>query len=109
MTFEYNASAWQKKFHSSKARIKVIWAGRRAGKGRAALSEMLKNISLASKTPFLATEEIAKHINVNPGYDLTNTLEPQIHVWVVAPSFSQSRQAGNEMKQFMPKDLVVRR
>ena len=109
MTFEYNASAWQKKFHSSKARIKVLWAGRRAGKGRAALSEMLKNISLASKTPFLATEEIAKHINVKPGYDLTNTLEPQIHVWVVAPSFSQSRQAWNEMKQFMPKDLVVRR
>ena len=105
----YKGSPWQKKMHESEAKIKVVWAGRRAGKGRAVLSEMMKNIMKASRTGFYATEEMAKQIDVKPGYDLTPTLEPQIHVWVVAPSYAQSRQAWNELKQFMPKDLVVRR
>ena len=109
MAVKWNASPWQDKMLDSKARIKVIWAGRRAGKGRAVLQELQKNIYIASKTPFLADENMAKSIGQEVGYDLTDTLEPQIHVWVVAPSYSQSRQAWNEMKQFIPSNLVVRR
>jgi hypothetical protein len=105
----YKGSPWQKKMHESEAKIKVVWAGRRAGKGRAVLSEMMKNIMKASRTGFYADKKMARQINVKTGYDLTPTLEPQIHIWVVAPSYAQSRQAWNELKQFMPKDLVVRR
>jgi hypothetical protein len=69
----------------------------------------MRSITAASKTPFLATKEMAAAAGIPVGTDLTHTLEPAIHVWVVAPNFAQSRQAWNELKQFMPKELVVRR
>ena len=69
----------------------------------------MRAITAASQTPFLATKEIAEASGLKVGEDLTHTLEPAIHVWVVAPNFAQSRQAWNELKQFMPQDLVVRR
>ena len=109
MPYQYTPSPWQRKFHESESRIKVVWAGRRAGKGRAVLTELMRSITAASKTPFLATKEMAAAAGIAVGTDLTHTLEPAIHVWVVAPNFAQSRQAWNELKQFMPKELVVRR
>ncbi len=109
MAFQYTASPWQKKLHESDARIKVIWAGRRAGKGRAVLTELMRAITQASNSPFLASKEVAEATGVRIGHNLTPTLEPQIHIWIVAPSYAQSRQAWNELKQFMPSNLVVRR
>ena len=109
MAFQYTASPWQKKLHESDARIKVIWAGRRAGKGRAVLTELMRAITQASISPFLASKEVAEATGVRIGHNLTPTLEPQIHIWIVAPSYAQSRQAWNELKQFMPSNLVVRR
>jgi hypothetical protein len=109
MTYKYTPSPWQLKFHSSPARIKVVWAGRRAGKGRAVLTELMRAITQASTTPFLVDEEMAQNSNLAIGTDLTYSLEPAIHIWVVAPNFAQSRQAWNELQQFIPKDLVVRR
>ena len=109
MAFQYTASPWQKKLHESDARIKVIWAGRRAGKGRAVLTELMRAITQASNAPFLASKEVAEATGVRIGHNLTPTLEPQIHIWIVAPSYAQSRQAWNELKQFMPSNLVVRR
>ncbi len=109
MAYQYTPSPWQKTFHNSTARIKVIWAGRRAGKGRAVLTELMRAITLASKSPFLADKDMAKAAGLKVGYDLTHTLEPAIHIWVVAPNFAQSRQAWNELKQFIPESMVVRR
>ena len=109
MAYQYTPSPWQRTLHNSEARIKVIWAGRRAGKGRAVLTELMRAITIASKTPFLASKEMAEASGLKTGYDLTHTLEPAIHIWVVAPNFAQSRQAWNELKQFIPKDMVVRR
>ena len=54
MSYQYTPSPWQRKFHNSESRIKVVWAGRRAGKGRAVLTELMLAITKASKTPFLA-------------------------------------------------------
>ena len=109
MSYQYTPSPWQRKFHNSESRIKVVWAGRRAGKGRAVLTELMLAITQASKTPFLADKEMAKATGLPVGYDLTNTLEPAVHIWVVAPNFAQSRQAWNELKQFIPPELVVTR
>ena len=109
MAYQYKPSPWQQKMHESNSRVKIIWAGRRAGKGRAVLTELMRAIGMAAKTPFLATKEIAEAAGVPEGYNLTPTLEPQIHVWIVAPSYAQSRQAWNELRQFMPTELVVRR
>ena len=109
MPYQYTPSPWQRKFHESNARIKVIWAGRRAGKGRAVLTELMRAITAASKSPFLASKEMAKASGLKVGEDLTHTLEPAIHIWVVAPNFAQSRQAWNELKQFIPQEMVVRR
>lgn len=109
MAYQYKPSPWQQKMHESNSRVKIIWAGRRAGKGRAVLTELMRAIGMAAKTPFKATKEIAEAAGVPEGYDLTPTLEPQIHVWIVAPSYAQSRQAWNELRQFMPTELVVRR
>ena len=81
MSYQYTPSPWQKKFHESESRIKIVWAGRRAGKGRAVLSELMVAIAEAAKTPFLADKEMAKAANLPVGYDLTNTLEPAIHIW----------------------------
>ena len=109
MPYQYTPSPWQRKFHNSTARIKVVWAGRRAGKGRAVLTELMRAITLASQSPFLADKDVAKAAGLKVGHDLTYTLEPSIHIWVVAPNFAQSRQAWNELKKFIPESMVVRR
>ena len=54
MAYQYTPSKWQRKFHNSKSRIKVVWAGRRAGKGRAVLTELMQAITQHTNTPFLA-------------------------------------------------------
>jgi len=94
----YIPCLWQKRLHSVKARVKYIWAGRRAGKGRAVIQEALSLIEEASLKPFIMN-----------GIDMTNTLVPPIHVWTVAPTRAQMRQVWNEMKAFIPPHLVKRR
>jgi hypothetical protein len=76
MPYKYTPSPWQRKFHESESRIKVVWAGRRAGKGRAVLTELMRSITAASKTPFLASKEMADAAGIPVGTDLTHTLEP---------------------------------
>ena len=71
----YTPSPWQQKMHTLPQKRKWIWVGRRGGKGRSVLYETLSVIDTASKTPFI--------IN---GQDITDTLAPPIHVWVVAPN-----------------------
>ena len=47
----YEAYPWQKEMHNSKAKIKFVQAGRRAGKTRSALQEVLRVIREASTKP----------------------------------------------------------
>ena len=96
--YTYMPCDWQKKLHGVKSRVKYIWAGRRAGKGRAVIQEALSLIEEASKQKFIVN-----------GIDMTNTLVPPIHIWTVAPTRAQMRQVWNEMKAFIPEHLVKKR
>lgn len=91
----YAPSPWQQKMHALPQKRKWIWVGRRGGKGRSVLYETLSVIDTASKTPFVVN-----------GMDITDTLAPPIHVWVVAPNYGQAQQVWNEMKAFIPPHMV---
>ena len=99
----------QRRAHKSQARRKWIWAGRRGGKDRFSIQEVMKDIDEASRTPFIADGETAAKLKIDVGTDLTDTLIPPIHVWSVAPNFPQSRQAWSEMKALIPPHLIRRR
>ena len=88
----YTPSPWQDSLHRNQAKRKWVWAGRRAGKGRAAIQEAISTILEASKTKFIVN-----------GEDVTDTLVPDIHIWTVAPTKAQMRQVWNEMKAFIPR------
>jgi hypothetical protein len=105
----YTPHPAQRKAHNSPARRKWIWAGRRGGKDRFSVQEVMKDIDEASKIPFIVDDETADILGVPLGTDMTDTLIPQIHVWSVAPNFPQSRQAWNEMKALIPPHLVRKR
>lgn len=92
----YRPFPWQQVFHRTNARDKYVWAGRRAGKGRSAIQEVLSLIDKASQTPLIDAQ----------GNDQTDTLEPEIHVWTVGPTNAQLRQVWNEMKAFIPPYMV---
>lgn len=92
----YRPFPWQTLFHRTNARTKYVWGGRRSGKGRSAIQEVLSLIDLASRTPLIDDK----------GIDQTDTLEPPIHVWTVGPTNAQLRQVWNEMKAFIPPHMV---
>ena len=89
---KYTPSPWQEALHRNQAKRKWVWAGRRAGKGRAAIQEAISTILEASKTKFIVK-----------GEDVTDTLVPDIHIWTVAPTKAQMRQVWNEMKAYIPR------
>ena len=91
-TPKYTASPWQDDLHRNQAKRKWVWAGRRAGKGRAAIQEAISTILEASTTKFIVD-----------GNDVTDTLVPDIHIWTVAPTKAQMRQVWNEMKAYIPQ------
>ena len=89
---QYTPSPWQEDLHRANAKRKWVWAGRRAGKGRAAIQEAISTILEASRTKFIVD-----------GKDVTDTLVPDIHIWTVAPTKAQMRQVWNEMKAYIPR------
>ena len=89
---KYTPSPWQDNLHRNQSKRKWVWAGRRAGKGRAAIQEAISTVLEASKTKFIVN-----------GEDVTDTLVPEIHIWTVAPTKAQMRQVWNEMKAFIPR------
>ena len=91
-TPKYTPSPWQDNLHRNQAKRKWVWAGRRAGKGRAAIQEAISTILEASTTKFIVN-----------GEDVTDTLVPDIHIWTVAPTKAQMRQVWNEMKAYIPR------
>ena len=85
----YQPHEGQQKVHDSTAKIKVLEIGRRWGKTRMALFELLRRFaqSLAIEAP--------------------PSLVPPFHAWIVCPNFPQSRQTWNEILALMPKGMIA--
>ena len=96
----YEAYPWQKEMHNSKAKIKFVQAGRRAGKTRSALQEVLRVIREASTKPVQFPGKKEKLTAEQAG------LVPPIHIWTVAPTRAQMLQVWNEMQAFIPSHIV---
>jgi hypothetical protein len=79
----------QAAFHASPAKTKVIEAGRRWGKSRAALFELIRRYLESLDKP------------------VSKALVPPFHAWVVAPSYPQSNQVWNELISFLPPEIVA--
>ena len=96
----YEAYPWQQQLHDSKAKIKFVQAGRRAGKTRSALQEALRQIREASVNPVVFPTKKERLTADQAG------LIPAIHIWTVAPTRAQMLQVWNEMQAFIPKHIV---
>ena len=83
----YQPHSGQAYIHSVDANIKVLHMGRRYGKSRLALWEL-----------------IMTYIKAQEFEPLRDTI-PAFHAWVVAPSQPQATQAWNEMKALVPTPL----
>lgn len=97
----YSPHPKQREFHQSPAKVKWLQAGRRGGKTRAALQEVLKGIDELSR-------EWVKLPGQQPQSAEDAQLIPSIHVWTVAPTKAQMYQVWNEMQAFIPPQLVAR-
>jgi hypothetical protein len=85
----------QVEFHQhGHVRTRVLACGRRWGKDRSVINEMMR---VASR--------IAIHrVKYGTG---PHVLVPLVHVWVVAPDYPRLKQWWRELKQFIPKPFVV--
>ena len=89
VSIKYNPYPWQKSFHKSKARFKVISGAARAGKDRACTMEF--------------TEKFIAMLNEERDY----TFVPKVHGWIIAPTFKLAGQLIREIMNTFPRDLVV--
>ena len=79
----YEPHSGQQDIHDSDARVKVLKIGRRWGKSRFALWEMLRRYIESLET------------------DRDSSLIPTWHCWIVCPSYPQARQVWNELITFL--------
>lgn len=80
LTIPYHPFTAQRRFHDSPARFRVLVAGRRFGKTKAAVNELIRTA-------------IRKPGSVN---------------WWVAPTFSITRKGWRELFAFLPPEIVTR-
>jgi len=89
-------SGGQATFHAhSGCKTRIIVAGRRWGKDRATINDMIRN-----------AVKIALH-RLKHGTG-GHVLIPLVHVWVVAPDYPRLRQWWAELKRFIPADMMAR-
>lgn len=86
---KYNPYPWQAKFHTSKARCKVISGAARTGKDRSCTMEF--------------TSKFAEMLNEERDY----TFVPKVHGWIIAPTFRLAGQLLREIMNTFPRDLVT--
>lgn len=86
---EYNPYDWQKKFHASKARFKVVSGGARVGKDRSAAMEFI--------------EKFTSMLNEDRDY----TLVPKVHAWIIAPTYGIGKTLIRELTKYFPRQLVI--
>jgi len=86
---KYRPHPGQAALHNDPSQNKVLRLGRRWGKSRWALFELLKRYIEALNIP------VSPH------------LIPPWHAWIVVPSFPQGRQTWDEILHFLPKDMIA--
>lgn len=90
VTIKYDPYPWQKRFHASKARCKVISGAARSGKDRATTMEF--------------TEKFIQMLNEERR---DYTFVPKVHGWIIAPTYKLAGQLMREIFNTFPKDLVT--
>jgi len=80
----YEPHSGQQEVHDSPAHVKVLRIGRRWGKSRMALWEMLKR--------YVESRDVPGGPAMVPGF----------HAWIVCPAMPQARQVWNELLSFIP-------
>ena len=88
VSISYDPYPWQKRFHASKARFKVISGAARAGKDRATVMEFI------DKFVGMLNEE------------RDETLVPKVHAWVIAPTYKIGATLIRELMKYFPRQLV---
>jgi hypothetical protein len=85
----YTPHEGQALVHASRARTKVLKVGRRWGKSRCALYDLLDTYGESLSIP-VGTQMV-----------------PPFHAWVVVPNYPQGRQTWNEMVSLIPSEFIA--
>ena len=85
----YTPHQGQRLLHEMDAKVKVLEVGRRWGKSRFALWELLRRYVEALNIP------------------VDDTIVPPFHAWIVCPSYPQARQVWNELLSFTPQQFIA--
>lgn len=89
VAIKYNPYPWQKKFHASKARFKVVSGAARSGKDYAFDKEF--------DTKFVDM------LNEDRSYSLI----PRVHGWIIGPTYKLLSQIERNFMHNFPRELVV--
>lgn len=89
VAIKYNPYPWQKKFHASKARFKVVSGAARSGKDYAFDKEF--------DTKFIDM------LNEDRSYSLI----PRVHGWIIGPTYKLLSQIERNFMHNFPRELVV--
>jgi hypothetical protein len=89
VSIRYNPYPWQKKFHASKARFKVVSGAARSGKDYSFDKEF--------------TTKFVDMLNEDRSYSLI----PRVHGWVVGPTYKILSQIERNFMSNFPRELVV--
>lgn len=89
VSIKYNPYPWQKKFHASKARFKVVSGAARSGKDYSFDKEF--------------TTKFVDMLNEERSYSLI----PRVHGWVVGPTYKILSQIERNFMSNFPRELVV--
>lgn len=89
VSIKYNPYPWQKKFHASKARFKVVSGAARSGKDYSFDKEF--------------TMKFVDMLNEDRGYSLI----PRVHGWIIGPTYKLLSQIERNFMHNFPRELVV--
>lgn len=89
VSIKYNPYPWQKKFHASKARFKVVSGAARSGKDYSFDKEFdMKFVEMLNE-------------------DRPYSLVPRVHGWVIGPTYKLLSQIERNFLHDFPRELVV--
>lgn len=89
VSIKYNPYPWQKKFHASKARFKVVSGAARSGKDYSFDKEF--------------TMKFVDMLNEERSYSLI----PRVHGWIVGPTYKILAQIERNFMSNFPRELVI--
>lgn len=89
VTIKYNPYPWQKKFHASKARFKVVSGAARSGKDYSFDKEFdMKFVDMLNE-------------------DRDYSLIPRVHGWIIGPTYKLLSQIERNFMHNFPRELVI--